>query len=196
LIRPAAAVGALALAALASGCAARGSALETGTGTDVFGIYRASLVRASEERRFKLLLFAALPDRLHAEILPPVGSPSLILDAGEGRISVLSSKDRVAYVGASSGDTLRKAIGVDTTVEDLVRAVVSGGSGAGSVAIERDPPAGPGLPRSLAFRTGDAELRLTLEKVRTLRAGAAVGAGTPPPGVETRPLEDLPELEE
>ena len=41
---------------------------------------------------------------------------AVILDAGEGRISVLSDRDRVAYVGASSDETLRKAIGLDTTV--------------------------------------------------------------------------------
>lgn len=159
-------------------------------------MYRASLVRSSEERHFRLLLFAALPDRLHAEVLPPVGSASVILDAGEGRISVLSARDRVAYVGASSEETLRKAIGLDTTVEALVRAVVNGDRAGGSVEIEREPPTGPGLPRSLRLRSGGTELLLTLERVRKARAGGALGAGTPPEGVEIRPLQDLPVLDE
>ncbi len=195
MIRKQACAVALALLAGAPGCAARKPASQEGDGPS-FGVYRATLARPPEERHFRLLLFAALPDRLHAEVLPPVGSPSLVLDAGDGRISVLSSRDRVAYVGASTDDALRKAIGVDTTVEALVRAIVSGEVEGGAVRIERDPKEGPGLPTRLALRTEAGALELRLEKIRRSRAGdASLGRGVPPEGVATRPLEDLPELE-
>ena len=186
---------ALALLAGAPGCAARKTVEQAGEGPD-FGVYRATLARPSDERHFRLLLFAALPDRLHAEVLPPVGSPSLVLDAGEGRISVLSSRDHVAYVGDAKGDALRKAIGVDTTVGALVRAIVSGEVEDAGVAIERDPPQGPGLPRRLLLHGDAGSLELTLVKIRKSRGDdAGIGRGAPPAGVTTRPLEDLPELD-
>jgi len=195
VIRPQACAVALALLAGAPGCATRKPPSPEGDGPD-FGVYRATLARPTDERHFRLLLFAALPDRLHAEVLPPVGSPSLVLDAGDGKISIVSSRDRVAYVGVSTDDALRKAIGVDTTVEILVRAIVSGDVESGGVAIERDPPQGPGLPKRLALRSEAGALELRLEKIRRSHGGdASLGRGVPPEGVATRPLEDLPELE-
>jgi hypothetical protein len=197
LIRLAAALCVATLAA-ASGCAGRAQPADAGDrgARQEFGVYRASFVPGTEhdERRFRLLLFAALPDRLHAEILPPVGAASLIVDAGEGRLSVLSSRDRIAYVGDASREALRKAIGVDTTVEALVRALVAGEAPGGGVEVEREPEGGTGLPRRFTIRSRDLSLSLTLEGVRKVKGGGPLGVGAPPEGTPTAPLDELPDL--
>ena len=49
-----------------------------------FGLYRARLEEAGgQSERFRLLLFAAAPDRIHGEVLSPMGTTALIFDGGD-----------------------------------------------------------------------------------------------------------------
>jgi hypothetical protein len=148
-------------------------------------------------RKFRLRLWAALPDRLHAELSPPVGGPEVILDAGNGRLSVTLVGERTAYVGAASPEAIAAVTGVRVAIEDLVRWILSGADpGTGEVRVTRRPERGPGLPQELAIVAGERTLRIELREARASGALAAgTGSGAPPPGTEERPIEELPAVE-
>ncbi len=87
---------------LVAACAGRQSAApETVWEPATAALYKARVggAEGARPRRFRLLLFAELPDRLHGEVISPLGRTEMIADAGGGRISVLFVRDRVAFVG-------------------------------------------------------------------------------------------------
>ena len=87
-----------------------GSSVAVGSGeAGPVGLYRARLEHPDgSSDRFKLLLHAALPDRLHGEVLAPVGGTVLIFDGGGGRMAVTFVRDRVSFVGPASPANLEK----------------------------------------------------------------------------------------
>ena len=145
-------------------------------------------------RRFGLLLWADLPDRFHAELLPPVGGPEVIVDGGGGRLAITLVRERTAYVGPASRAAIEAVAGVPVPVEDLVRwIVVAADPVPRDVEVTRQPERAGGLPKRLEIRAGGRTL--TIERRRLDARGAlAAGAGTgaAPPGVAERPLEELP----
>jgi hypothetical protein len=188
------AVVAIVLAASALACPGkRGARSGPGVSDDHFGVYRARLVAPPDDsRKFKALLYAAPPDRLHAEILPPVGGPELILDGGDGRLAVTIASRDAAWVGAASAETLEAVLGFPVTLEGLVGALLEGRPLPSPVELVRSPRDAPGLPRKLELRVDGRELRLELHRTRRRgNGGYPIGTGTPPPGVEVRPLEEL-----
>lgn len=166
-----------------AGCAgARRPVDGAGAAGVVVGIYRAELEQADRRpRRFRLMLFAELPDRVHAEVISPVGTTELVLDGGGGRIAVAIVRDKVAFVGAEDPSAIASILGVGIRLEELVRAILLGETVSGGYELERSPRSGSGLPDALSLRTPDRSLRLELKRrrsVKTDRSSLGVGLST------------------
>jgi hypothetical protein len=174
-------------------CSAHRPPRETPDRERAFGVYRGWADRDGDgPRRFRVLLHAALPDRIHAELLPPVGSAFLIIDGGGGRLSIASPRERIAYVGEPGADTLEGVLGVPVTLEGLVRALLLGEGIGADVTVERSPESGPGLPRRIELRSGSRRFGIELKEIKERGSrDERIGTGAPPPGVLTRPLEEL-----
>lgn len=158
-------------------------------------VYRARFESAPGERarKFRLLVYAAEPDRLHAEILSAVGTTELILDAGGGLVSVFFVRDRIAFVGPADPELLDALLGVPVSIEDFVQALLGNRpEDSGWTLASRGQP----YPETIRLEDGERSFELRLKRIRAIRADpATLGTGRPPPGAEQRPLEDLdPEL--
>ena len=161
-----------------------------------FGLYRARIVAdGGEERRFRLLLYAVLPDRVHAEVLSPLGAPLLLVDGGEGRLAVTFVREGDAFVGPSSPDALGHVLGLPLGLGELVPVILTGKGTASGWRCERQPEGTPGLPQRLVLEAeGGARLLLELKGLRPLAADPeTLGTGQAPAGVRLRPLDELAE---
>ncbi len=144
--------------------------------------------------RFRLLLHAALPDRLHAEILPVLGGPVVIVDAGAGVASVSLVAERIAYLGSTSED-LSGAVGIPLSVEALVDLLLEGRSERldDEVWIERRPAERRGTPDLLRVGWRGRTISITLRGRQRLRSdSSSLATGTVPEGFERKRLSDLP----
>lgn len=157
------------------------------------GLYLATLEReGAETRRFRLLLWAELPDRIHGEVLSAVGTTELILDGGAGRLAVTVPRERTSWVGAASADDLRKLLGVPLALPELVGGLLEGRAPTGNYRLDRRPSDRPGLPEQLALRGKTGALTLKLKRRQPLAvATATLGNGEAPSGMVLRPLADL-----
>ena len=145
----------------------------------------------SKPRKFKLLLYVALPDRLHGEIVSPVGTTVMVFDGGGGRLAVTYVRDRTSFVGASRADAVERVFGVPVSLEGLVRALWRGEPIGDGWQVEREGPAG-GLPVRFEISSHRRRLTLELKKYQTLRTPTErIGIGEPPAGTTVLPLEDL-----
>jgi hypothetical protein len=195
------AVAAAALAAmvlLAPGCHERRSRAVARAAPALVGSYKGYVDTGDgKQHRFRLLLWAELPDRLHAEFLPPVGGPAVIVDAGDGRLAVTLARERTAYVGAASEAAIGAVTGVAVPLEEMVRWIVSGAvpGSQGDPRVARRPESGPGLPEMLEIRSGGRTLRIERRGIDA-QASLAEGTGTgiAPRGVVEKPIEELPEV--
>jgi hypothetical protein len=158
----------------------------------VLGVYKGELVEAEgRSRRFRLLLFLASPDRIHGEVLSPLGSTVMIVDGGEGRLAVTLARDGLSYVGSARPEILARILGVRLSLRQLVAAFLEGARGE-SFDVRRSAEERSGLPESLEFRTTEVALRFQLKKVRPLpELPDGLGSGQPAAGTEIRPLEEL-----
>jgi hypothetical protein len=159
-------------------------------------VYRARFEPGPGERtrKFRLLVFAADPDRLHGEIISPVGTTELILDAGNGQVSIYFVRDRVAYVGPADADVLDPLLGVAVGVEDFVQALLGKQPREDPERAQTwtIPSHGRPYPDTIRLQEGDRIFELRLKRLRPMRANPeALGTGRPPAGVEQRPLHDL-----
>jgi hypothetical protein len=163
----------------------------------VTALYRVQIEGGGKEtRKFRLLLYAAPPDRLHAEALSAVGSTEVIVDGGGGRISVAVVRDNVAYVGEAAPETMQKLIGVALSLDDLVSALLTGECDTETVDMERIPERDRGLPQFLRISAKGREARFKLKRLRPMPARqAGLGTGAPPPLMKTLPLDELDGLE-
>jgi hypothetical protein len=147
-------------------------------------------------RRFRLWLFAELPDRLHGEVISPVGTTELIVDAGQGRLSVALVRERVAFVGPAKPEVIEGLLGVRVGLEELVRALLTGEIGETGHTIMRSETPGTALPEQLEIRSGQRELVLQLKRRQPFGAvDDRLGRGLPPEGMEQRTLDELDLLE-
>jgi hypothetical protein len=183
----------LVLAAVALACPGQRRPPDDGVDGERFGVYRGRFIDPeASPRKFKVLLFAALPDRLHAEVLPPVGGPALIIDGGSGRLAVTIQSREAAWVGEAREGVLEAILGFPVSLEDLVSALIQGSALSGPVEFSRNPKTGAGLPRSFELGFGGREFHLELQRTSKRGRGSyAIGTGTPPPGVDVQPLDDL-----
>lgn len=163
----------------------------------MFGLYRARLEDAGgRSERFRLLLFAAAPDRIHGEVLSPMGTTALIFDGGGGRIAITLVRDRIAYAGTAGPEVFEKLIGVPVRLEDLVESLLTGGGG-GAQRVVREPAEREGLPELYEISAGGRSLELQLKRLRSLdRWSGGLGTGEPPGELEPLPLERFQPLRE
>ncbi len=180
-----------------SGCAGHRAAELRDRGERLaFGIYRGVLeTDGGTEVRFRLLLYAAPPDALHAEVLGPVGGALWIVDAGGGRLAVTDVAGKVAYAGPADSGAVERAIGVRATLPDLVAALLGGRALPGPLEMDRAPPGASGLPLIFEVREGRRVLRLERRRLRWTRPSGQVGTGAPPDGLPVEPVSNLPALE-
>jgi len=178
---------------LVAGCRGRRPPQTVPQGEEPVGIYRADLVEGDgEHRRFRLWIYAALPDRLHGEVVSPVGTTELIVDAGGGRMAVSFVRERVAYVGPADPAVLEALLGFRVGLGELVRSLLEGGQAPPGLSLERSDSAGAGLPQRLSLRSGARELTLELKRRQALAGPAdGLGRGNAPEGMEERPLAEL-----
>jgi len=154
------------------------------------GYYKATLERESgRDRKFRLLLFVDVPDRIHAEILSPLGNPQLIVDGGGGKMAVSFLRDDLSFVGAATPEVFDHLLGLELDLEQWVSAV-RGGLEHPSISIDRE---GSGsLPDRLEMQRAGQRLTLELRRRQPAPAdGSSLGVGAPPDGMRTRPLTDL-----
>ena len=193
------AVGLVLLLALGlAACAGRREPAQAGPGAGpVFGLYRARLEEpGGRSEKFRLLLFAAAPDRIHGEVLSPMGSTALIFDGGGGKVAITLVRDRVAFAGPAGPDVFEKLIGVPVSLEELVESLLTG-DGAGEHRVVREPAGSEGLPEFYEISAGGRSLQLQLKRLRSLEGwGGGLGTGEPSGDLELLPLERFQPLRE
>ena len=157
------------------------------------GQYKGRIERnGGESRQFRLLLFAALPDRVHGEVLSPLGTMQLILDGGRGRLAITFVSDGVSFVGPARPEALARILGVPLSLEELVRGLLTGEVENEEITLVRTGDRNAGLPERLEIRTPSSSLELRLKRLRPARAlEPELGTGRPPGNTEVRPIEDL-----
>jgi outer membrane biogenesis lipoprotein LolB len=190
--------GALVLSLLMAACAGgRRHVPDTEPDGATMGVYRARVEDAEgQSRRFRLLLYATLPDRIHAEILSPVGTTEVIIDGGGGRVAVTVPRDRVVYVGPGDPEALEKVLGVRLSLADLVRGLLGHEVDSSGYEVDREPRGEVGLPEVLRIEGSGHRLTLRLKSRQPLRVSTAtLGNGEPPAGMELRPLETLDSID-
>ena len=124
-----------------------------------------------------------------------MGAPHLVVDGGGGRIAVAFPGEGVAYVGDADASALGRILGVPLPLAPFVRFLTEGEAPAVPGLTARREPPGTGLPRRVQVTAGGASLSLTRRQWRPSPPDpGALGAGVAPPGLEVRPLDDLPDL--
>ncbi len=186
------AVAGLAAACLFS-CGGRRPAVSVRPDGPVTGLYKVHLFRSGEKARsFRLLLFARLPDRIHAEVLTPVGSTAMILDGGGGKLAVTLVRERRAFVGHSSPAIMERVFGLRLSVEELVRGLLTGDLPETGYAVVREATVPAGLPDRVEIASPSSRMILELKRLRPLGAAVeSLGTGAPPPGLEIVALDEL-----
>ena len=183
---------AAALLLAAASCAAthRNASAPEDAGS-VVGVYRVTLEEEGRSARHaRLLLWAQPPDRLHADLSAPVGGVRFSLDAGDGRICLVDTREGVAYVGQAGEPAIRVVAGVDLTVAEAVAARLYG-TAAGDLTVVREGAPPGDLPARLHVARGARAM--TLERIKTERAAPSrpLGTGVPPETLAVRPLSEL-----
>jgi hypothetical protein len=160
----------------------------------VFGTYRGRSTDADGGRvSFRVWLWAEQPGRLHAEIFPPVGGPSWILDAGKGRMSVTDLRRGVSWEGQEEPGLLLRWLGITLDVSGLVNAILGNGGHVPSAVRSREPDGIPGLPLRIELATNDFGT-LVLERTGfQVAPRGRLGTGMSPNTVDVRPIAELDE---
>jgi hypothetical protein len=179
------------VAALACAGTHRSDRIPEGHGP-LIAVYKTSIDDGQNVARgAKLAVWAESPDRLHAELIAPVGGLAYILDAGNGRVCVVDVAASTAYLGQDGPGAIEAFAGVRVSVTDAVAALLNGASPAGLV-VTRVGQSQGALPKRL--RIDDGPRSLELERVRFERGRsdpATLGTGAPPAHLVVRPLADL-----
>ena len=164
-----------------------------GTTGAIVGQYKGRIEGSDRvSRQFRLLLFAALRDRLHAEVLSPLGTMQLILDGGRGSLAITFVSEGVSFVGPARPEALARILGVPLSLEELVRGLLTGEIENDDITLVRTGDRNPGLPERLEIRADSSSLELRLKRPRQARAlEEELGTGRPPENTEVRPIEEL-----
>jgi len=162
-------------------------------GRPVVGLYRAELRgETGRARHFRVWLWAHAPDRLHGEVLTPVGSTAVIFDGGGERVAVTIVRDATAFVGTPTAEHLERVFGLRVTLDRLVEALLFGATEGPDLSVRREGSSAPGLPSRIELSAPGR--RLTLKRLRLEPLAVdeeTLGSGRPPSGVELRALAEL-----
>ena len=184
-------LGLLGLAAAACAGAHRDDGMPAGVGPLVV-VYKAAIDDGrGVVRRARLSLWAERPDRLHAELIAPVGGVAFILDAGGGNACIVDVAAATSYVGEDGPGAIEALVGVRVSVADAVEALLHGASPQGLV-VTRAGGADGALPETI--RIADGARSLVLDRLRFERGNTdprALGTGIPPKRLPVRPIESL-----
>jgi hypothetical protein len=168
-----------------------GDGVPAGSGP-LIGVYKAAIDDGEHAtRRARLSLWVERPDRLHAELIAPVGGVTFILDAGGGKACIIDVAEATAYVGADGPNVIEALVGVRLSVADAVNALLEGSAPSG-LSVTRIGGIQGLLPDR--FRIADGSRSLALERVRFERGTTdprALGTGVPPGTLAVEPLEHL-----
>jgi hypothetical protein len=175
------------------GCAARGVPRVAGPVVPhVVGDYRGHVVETGgSSRPCRVLLFAAAPDRIHAELLGPLGGPRWIVDGGAGRMAVTAVDAGLAYVGAATPEIVARVLGLPLSTEQLVAGLLERGIAGEGWSLVRESGDTGTLPDRLELSWPGGVVRLELTARRVVEVGATIGSGEPSPGLPRRSLEEL-----
>lgn len=142
-------------------------------------------------RRAKLSVWAEEPDRLHAELIVPVGGVTFIVDAGGGRVCVVDVGAATAYAGADGPAAFASLFGVRVAVADAVAAMLRGTDAAG-LTVTRSGGEDGRLPDALRIADGARSVSLTrLRSERGTADAGTLGTGLPPERLRVLPIGDL-----
>jgi len=179
------------LAAIACAQPRRDGGVPVGSGPLVV-VYKASIDDGHGVLRgAKLALWAERPDRLHAELIAPVGGVTFILDAGGGNVCIVDVTAATAYLGEDGPGAIAAIAGVRVSVADAVAALLDGVSPAG-LALSRVGGADGALPEKLRIDDGARSLAIVRVRVERGRTDPrALGTGVPPDKLRVRPLSNL-----
>jgi hypothetical protein len=157
------------------------------------GVYRCRIGESDgRTHKFRLLLWAELPDRFHGEVIHPLGGTELIIDGDGERLLVAVIRERLAFVGPPAADVMRQVIGVDLPPQELVQVLLTGRGARDDYRAERQGGPGPGLPERFEIERDGRRLTLQLRRLDALRADPdELATGEPPEGFEVHPLADL-----
>ena len=184
-------IGLLGLAAVNCARVHRHDGVPAGVGPLV-AVYKAAIDDGSDVvRRARISVWVEPPDRLHAELLAPVGGVVFILDAGGGNACVVDVAAATAYVGEDGPGAIEALVGVRVSVADAVAALLHGYSPPG-LAVTRDGGADGALPEKI--RIADGARSIVLARLRFERGKTdprALGTGVPPKQLRVRPIESL-----
>jgi hypothetical protein len=184
-------LGLLGLAAVACARAHRDNGVPAGIGPLVV-VYKVAIDDGSGAvRGARLSVWAEAPDRLHAELIAPIGGVKFILDAGGGNACIVDVAAATAYVGADGPGAIEALVGVRVSVADAVAALLHGASPDG-LAVTRIGGADGDLPHSI--RIADGARSIVLARVRVERGKTdprSLGTGIPPKQLPLRPIESL-----
>lgn len=154
---------------------------------EAVGLYAARAKGGAGSARFRAWVHARPPDRLHLEVIAPVGGTVFVLDAGNGSVAAAWMEDRFAIEGSSDRASMERLLGIPLDAAGWVTTILDGSTG-GAVEVDREGAPGA-LPRRLVLRRDALEVQLKLEDVRGIRG--EVGNGRPPPGFEVLPLSSM-----
>ena len=185
----------LAAAALLLAAASCGRSLEPGGipqgDGPLVGFYRATISESgSPPRRVKVMLWAESPDRLHVELIAPVGGVRFALDAGGGRACVVDAAEATAFVGSAGPEAIEALVGFPVSIAGAVEALLTGAAPEGVRVSGRSGEPGR-LPDRLTLDAGGRSLALERVRFERGKSGASLGRGEAPAGMATRPLEEL-----
>jgi len=128
---------------------------------------------------------------MHGEIVTPIGTTVVIFDGGGGTLAVTLVRKGLAFVGPADTEAMASIFGVGLTLDDLVSGLLTGKVASGEYSVARRPPEALGLPEWLSVRGPSRTLELELKRRQPLPPSSVLGTGSPTPGLEVRPLDDL-----
>jgi hypothetical protein len=158
----------------------------------VIVVYKAAIDDGSGPvRGAKLAVWAERPDRLHAELMAPVGGVTFIVDAGGGNACIVDVAEATAYVGDGGPGAIEALAGVRLSVADAVAALLDGTAPSG-LSVTRAGGVEGALPERLTI--ADGARSLVLHRVRFERGTTdprALGTGLPPANLAVLPMDRL-----
>jgi hypothetical protein len=158
----------------------------------LIAVYKASIDDGHRPvRGAKLAVWAERTNRLHGELIAPVGGVTFTLDAGGGKVCIVDVAAATAYVGDDGPGAIEALAGVRLSVAEAVAALFDGVAPSG-LSVTRSGGALGSLPQKL--RIADGARSLVLDRIRFERGRSdprALGTGVPPGNLTVLSIDRL-----